>query len=208
MNTKYPSRAAYKLLYGLQFFRNTQAVDIIGRICLDLGCAQGGFVQVLLQEGASKVYAVDVGYGVLDYSLRKDPRVVVRERRNLRYLSIDWLLAKDLQEVMTHSKDKENGKGLFCTCDVSFISAITALESLKRLRDTSQIPIEAMILVKPQFEASQKTEKGIIHDLSLQQELVAKVVDKAQLYQFSVLGSTPVQPKGGQGNQEYMLYIK
>jgi len=203
---KYPSRAAYKLLYALRLFRNVHPINIVGRVCLDLGCAHGGFVQVLWDEGASRIYAVDVGYGILDYSLRIDPRVVVQERRNLRHLNKDWFLPEDLGR--SRASNEREDQGLFCTCDVSFISARTVLESLKHMRDTSQILIEGMILVKPQFEASQKTQRGVICDESLRDKLISKVKDKARLCGFKVLGAIPVQPKGVKGNQEYMLYMK
>ena len=197
----YPSRAAYKLRSALDFFRQEYELKLEGRICMDIGSAQGGFVQVLLEEGAKRIYAVDVAYGLLDYKLRQDERVIVHERRNLRHLKKDWFAKEDLKQL------SELGQWLFLSCDVSFISARTVLEVLRRFSQESKITIEAMLLVKPQFEDSQATQKGVIRDPVLREKLLASVKQKAQECGFYLLGSTQVYPKGAQGNQEYMLYI-
>ncbi len=209
---RYPSRSALKLLSGLEYFRKEIPVEITGRVCLDLGCAHGGFVQVLLEEGARCVYAVDVAYGMLDYKLRQDPRVVVCERLNLRRLSKSWFRAEDwqyLSEIGRSGENKRTTGGIFCTCDVSFISARTVLETLMLFIRQTQIPLlEALLLIKPQFEDSQSTKKGVIRDSKLRENLVSKVEKKAQELGFECMGTTPVQPKGAQGNQEYMMYVQ
>lgn len=197
----YPSRAAYKLRSALDFFRQEYKLKLEGRICMDLGSAQGGFVQVLLEEGAKRVYAVDVAYGLLDYKLRQDERVIVHERRNLRHLKKDWFTKENLKQL---SKSEQR---IFLSCDVSFISARTVLEVLKQFSEESKIAIEAMLLVKPQFEDSKATQKGVIQDAALREKLLDCVKQKAQECDFHLLGSTQVYPKGAQGNQEYMLYL-
>ena len=116
---KYVSRAAHKLLGALEIFKP----EVQGRICLDLGASHGGFTQVMLEAGARRVYAVDVAYGIFDYNLRQDPRVVVLERRNARDLEAEWLDSEDLS----------NPEGFLCTADLSFISLRSILGPLYRL---------------------------------------------------------------------------
>ena len=200
----YPSRAAYKLRSALNFFRQEYELSIEGRICMDFGAAQGGFVQVLLEEGAKRVYAVDVAYGILDYKLRQDKRVLVRERSNLRHLKMDWFLREDQERIKQIPKSENR---LFLSCDVSFISARTVLDVLKQFKKENNISIEIMLLVKPQFENSKASQKGVIQDLSLREKLLHSVKQKAGECGFHVLGSTAVEPKGARGNQEYMLYL-
>ena len=214
----YPSRAAYKLRSALDFFRQQHEVKIEERICMDLGSAHGGFVQVLLEEGAKRVYAVDVAYGILDYKLRRDEHVVVLERRNLRNLHRSWLTKEDQEYLEDPLKNppvedsiKENlgtpKSRLFLSCDAAFISARTVLEVLRQFREQSKIAIEALLLVKPQFEDSKAAQKGLIEDAALREKLVGSVKQKAKECGFHLLGSTAVHPKGTQGNQEYMLYL-
>lgn len=197
----YPSRAAYKLRYALDLFREQYQVEIQDRICIDLGSAQGGFVQVLLEEGARRVYAVDVAYGLLDYKLRKDERVIARERHNLRHLEKSWFIKEDLKRL------SDSEQPLFLSCDAAFISARTVLEVLRQFRKESKIPIEVMLLVKPQFEDSKSTQKGIVREPALREKLLNSVKQKAKECAFHLLGSVQVCPKGAQGNQEYMLYL-
>ena len=214
----YPSRAALKLRNSLDHLRNDDAfrISVKDRLCLDLGCAHGGFVQVLLEEGARCVYAVDVGYGILDYKLRIDLRVVVRERENLRNLSMDWFsdcdqkfLSKNPSLSENPSITKATDKNiLLCTCDASFISSKTVLSSLADFHENCQVGLELLLLIKPQFEASNQTKKGIIEDVVLRQKLVDSVEQKAIELEFEVLTLFPAQPQGRKGNQEYMLYAR
>ena len=209
MAPQYPSRAAYKLRYALDNLRVRHHITIQDRLCLDLGCAHGGFVQILLEEGARRIYAVDVGYGILDYTLRIDPRVVVRERHNLRYLSLDWFCTADRQILNASSElNTTNANVLFCTCDVSFISSATVLHTLAHFHAASSFKLELLLLVKPQFEASRLTQKGVIHEETLRQKLVAQVTEKAIQYDFRVIETIPVLPRGAKGNQEYILYAE
>ena len=171
---------------------------------MDLGAAHGGFVQILLEEGAERIYAIDVGYGILEYSLRKNERVIVLERKNLRFLHKSWFLAKDISQT---KESEVQASSLFITCDVSFLSSRTVLEVLARFSQENQIPLEAMILIKPQFEASQKTQKGIIHNPQTRQKLIDSVREKAESLDFSVHGIREAIPAGRKGNLEYMMYL-
>ena len=91
----YPSRAAFKLLDAIEFCKTQYGLNLKDRICIDFGSSHGGFVKVLLEAGAKRVYAIDVGYGILDYNLRINERVIVRERSNLRHLNLDWFIEAD-----------------------------------------------------------------------------------------------------------------
>ncbi len=203
MKSPYPSRAAYKLKNGIDFFRKDHLISLEDRVCMDFGCAHGGFSQVLLEEGARRVYAVDVTYGMLDYKLRIDKRIITLERHNLRNVATDWLKQEDVAFLQ---ETKETNK-LFVTSDASFISAQTVLTSLEKFRRDYAIRLEALILIKPQFESSKETDHGIIRSPKLREKIVASVEKKAKQIGFSILGKTPVLPRGIHGNQEYMLYV-
>ena len=206
----YPTRAAYKLLGALDHFRQEHTIDLQDRICLDLGCAQGGFVKVLLDQGAHRVYAVDVGYGLLDYALRKDERVIVCERKNVRNLNTNWFSLEDFHcltqpSPLAQPRAKEK-KSLFVTCDLSFISSISVLEVLYHFSKKSKISLELMLLIKPQFEASQLTTKGIQEDIEVRQRLVEQVRKKTVELGFCCQGTIESSLKGRYGNLEYILY--
>lgn len=182
----YVSRGGEKLSAALEHFK----VNPQGKVCLDAGAATGGFTQVLLLGGAARVYAVDVGYGQLDPTLRSDPRVVVLERQNLRLLP---------REAVPEPVD-------LVTLDLSFISLTLVLPKIREfLRPGGEI----LALVKPQFEVGKgKVGKGgVVRDPVLQQEAVAKVAHCAQGLGLEVRGSFPSPLKGPKGNQEYFLYV-
>ncbi len=207
MSKKYPSRAAHKLLFALEKLREHCVIDISQRVCLDLGSAQGGFVHVLLDEGARCVYAVDVAYGILDYNLRTNKSVIPKERKNLRSLSPAWFRQEDYAYLL-QKRLRPHRQALFCTCDVSFISSAAVLNVLSYFHKQTQIPIELMLLIKPQFEASKWTQKGILSDAALRQSLVDRRLEDAAKKGFSIQNCLAVEPKGRQGNQEYMLYAQ
>ena len=195
---KYVSRSAKKLIGGLDDFN----VDVGGRICLDLGSSTGGFVQVLLERGAVKVYAVDVGYGILDYSLRSDKRVAVLERHNVRMIEAGWFAAEHLETI--RSGDAGN---LFVTCDISFMSIKTVIMSLAGFLRNEKIACEGIFLLKPQFEDSKNTDEGILADENLRKKIVDDTLEYASALGFKCMGLQPAKIKGSMGNQEYVIHL-
>ncbi len=180
------SRGGEKLAGALDHF----AVSPAGKIALDTGASTGGFTHVLLTRGARRVYAVDVGYGQLDLSLRQDPRVVVLERVNVRYLS-----ARAIPEPID-----------LATLDLSFISLTLVLPKiLEFLAPGGGI----LALVKPQFEVGkgQVGKGGVVRDPQLQQAAVARVAAAAAALGLKVSPAFPSPLKGPKGNQEYFLYL-
>jgi 23S rRNA (cytidine1920-2'-O)/16S rRNA (cytidine1409-2'-O)-methyltransferase len=181
----YVSRGGLKLKKALQEF----AVNLSGKIVLDIGASTGGFTHCALEHGAVKVYALDVGYGQLAWELRNDPRVVPMERVNIRYFK-----KEDLPEL-PH----------LATIDVSFISLTKVLPVV-----TSLLGIhEVICLVKPQFEAApdQVGKKGVVRDIKVHEEVLKNVVKAALDLLYSVKGLTYSPLKGPQGNIEYFLYL-
>jgi len=180
------SRGGKKLAAGLTAF----SFDPSGLVCADIGCSTGGFTDCLLQNGAARVYAVDVGYGVLDWTLRQDERVVVMERCNARYLS-----AKDIPEKID-----------FCVLDASFISLELLLEPITLLFSGD---IRIVALVKPQFELSrsQVARGGVVREKHLQEEALAKIERFAQRLSLDCRGVIPSPIQGAKGNQEYLMYL-
>jgi len=182
----YVSRAGKKLEAALDKF----AIDVAGRTCLDVGASTGGFTDCLLQRGARRVFAVDVGSGQLDWKLRNDPRVVVREGINARYL-----------------KPEEIGEPVdLAACDVSFISVTLILPPLTAvLREQG----EMVILVKPQFEVGrgQVGKGGIVRDPALHEAACARVEEAVRGlgFRFDRMES-PVA--GAEGNREFLLYAR
>ena len=183
---RFVSRGGEKLAAALEHFRVSPA----GKVALDAGASTGGFTQVLLLGGASKVYAVDVGYGQLDSSLRADPRVVAFERQNLRLLP---------RAAIPEPLD-------LITLDLSFISLTLVLPLLLEfLRPGGEI----LAMVKPQFEVGKgKVGKGgVVRDRVLQREAVDKVAAAARALGFQVSRSFASPLKGPKGNQEYFLQL-
>lgn len=185
----YVSRGGEKLAQALETF----TIPIKDRICLDGGISTGGFTDCLLQAGAKKVYGVDVGYGQVDWRLRNDPRVVLRERTNLRYLTPEELYG-------------ENELADLAVVDVSFISLTKILPALWQLL---QSPREVVLLVKPQFEVgrSRVGKKGVVRDPDDQAEAIFQVLQSAQQlgWQYRGLTNSPIQ--GPAGNIEYLLWL-
>ncbi len=184
---RYVSRGGYKLEKALKSFK----VSPEGAVCLDIGASTGGFTDCLLQHGAKKVYAVDVGTGQLDYKLRKDPRVISYEKTDARSLSKD------------HIPEKVD----ILTADVSFISLEKVLPNAVKFLKKDGL---AIVLVKPQFELSPKeVKKGVVRDHELHKKAVEKVAEFARKeLKLSVLDITKSSPKGPKGNEEFLLLLK
>ena len=184
---KYVSRGGLKLEKAMQEF----PISLAGKICMDVGASTGGFTDCMLQNGAVKVYSVDVGYGQLAWKLRTDERVVNLERTNFRYAT---------REQIPDEID-------FASVDVSFISLKHILPNLNALlADDGQ----AVCLIKPQFEAGKEKvgKKGVVRDLAVHLEVVENVIDLATANGFSVCGLQFSPIKGPEGNIEYLIYLK
>ncbi len=182
---KYVSRAGRKLEGALDHFR----IQAEGRLCLDVGASTGGFTDCLLQRGAAKVFAVDVGTNQLDWKLRQDPRVVGLEKANARYLTLKQIGVRVALAVM----------------DVSFISSTLILPALPPLLEPGA---DLLVLVKPQFEVGrgQVGKGGIVRDSRLQQEAVTRVSHKLFELGFGQLDSAESVLPGTSGNREYFLH--
>lgn len=182
----YVSRGGFKLEKAL----NTFPIDLTGVTAIDAGASTGGFTDCMLQRGAVKVYAVDVGYGQLAWSLRSDPRVVCMERTNVRYLT---------PEVIPEPLD-------FATVDVSFISLKLILPALRSLmKDTGEV----VCLVKPQFEAGKEKvgKKGVVRDPAVHLEVLEQFLCHVKESGFFVKGLTFSPIRGPEGNIEYLGYL-
>jgi 23S rRNA (cytidine1920-2'-O)/16S rRNA (cytidine1409-2'-O)-methyltransferase len=186
----YVSRGGEKLAHALRVFD----LPIAGRICLDGGISTGGFTDCLLQAGAQQVYGIDVGYGQVAWSLRQDPRVILRERTNLRHLTPDALY--------TEGKPWPD----LGVADVSFISLTKVLPALWQLL---QPPKEVVLLVKPQFEVGRDRvgKKGVVRDPADHADAIAKVLQAAQAIGWGYCGLTYSPAPGPAGNIEYLLWL-
>jgi 23S rRNA (cytidine1920-2'-O)/16S rRNA (cytidine1409-2'-O)-methyltransferase len=184
---KYVSRGGEKLEAALDAFNLN---DLSGFVCADLGASTGGFTDCLLQHGAARVYAVDVGQGILHWKLRNDPRVVVMEKTNARNLM-------GLPEKVD-----------LVTVDVSFISIKAILPVMNNLLKKSSG--KAIILVKPQFEAGREAAakgKGVIRDGEIHRQVLESVLESARGMSFFVQGLIASPLLGPKGNREFLLYI-
>ena len=181
---RYVSRGGLKLEHGLDHFH----LDPNGLVCCDLGASTGGFTDVLLQRGAARVHAVDVGYGQLHPRLRADPRVVVHERVNARGLSRDML-------------------GETCRAAVADLSFISIKLVLPALASVLEPPAFCVVLVKPQFEAGRAEvgKGGVVRDANVHERVVGDVAEALQRTGFHVLGATPSPLLGPAGNREFLL---
>ncbi len=183
----YVSRGGLKLEKALSVF----AVSVNGRVCADVGASTGGFTDCLLQHGAKKVYAIDVGKGQLDWKLRQDPRVICMEKTNIRYVK-----PSDIGEMVT-----------FATVDVSFISLTKVLEPMREFIEDGG---DVVVLIKPQFEAGREKvgKKGVVREPETHKEVIRKVTDFASQNGFACLELTFSPIKGPEGNIEYLLHLQ
>jgi 23S rRNA (cytidine1920-2'-O)/16S rRNA (cytidine1409-2'-O)-methyltransferase len=181
---KYVSRGGKKLAAAIEAFR----VDAAEKICADVGASTGGFTDCLLQNGAKRVYAIDVGYGILHWKLRNDPRVVVMERTNARYLD-------ELPEPVS-----------IVTVDASFISLALLLPAIKGWFDGEKGQVIA--LIKPQFEAGRKAaakHAGVIKDEAVHRNVINEILSNALALGFTPVGLIPSPIKGPKGNVEFLV---
>lgn len=183
----YVSRGGLKLEKALAVFD----VDVTDKVCTDVGSSTGGFTDCMLQNGAKKVYAIDVGRGQLDWKLRNDPRVVCMEKTNIRYVK-----PEDIGEPVA-----------FSSIDVSFISLTKVLMPI---RDYLTGDGEIVALIKPQFEAGREKvgKKGVVREKSTHREVIRKVMDYAVSIGFDLLALDFSPIRGPEGNIEYLIHLK
>ncbi len=183
----YVSRGGLKLEKALDTFD----VSVEGKVCADAGASTGGFTDCLLQHGAVRVYAIDVGKGQLDWKLRQDPRVICMEKRNIRYIR-----PSDIGEPIELS-----------TVDVSFISLTKVLIPIREyLKEGGEV----IALIKPQFEAGREKvgKKGVVRDPETQMDVIKKITDFASKKGYACLDLTFSPIKGPEGNIEYLLHLR
>ncbi len=184
---KYVSRGGLKLEKAMTHF----GITLKGKVCMDIGASTGGFTDCMLQNGAVKVYSVDVGYGQFAWKLRQDPRVVCMEKTNIRYVT-----PADIDDVLD-----------FASVDVSFISLTKVLIPARELlRDGG----EMVCLIKPQFEAGREKvgKKGVVRDKAVHEEVVERIIEFASQNGFFVKNLEYSPIKGPEGNIEYLVYIR
>ena len=182
----YVSRGGLKLAKAVEEY----SLSFDGMVCMDIGASTGGFTDCMLQNGAAKVYAVDVGYGQLDWSLRNDPRVVCMEKTNIRYVK-----PEDIPDRIR-----------FASVDVSFISLTKVLPPAKELMTEDG---EIVCLIKPQFEAGREKvgKKGVVRDPAVHEEVIRNVIRFAAGIGFVMKHLTWSPIKGPEGNIEYLLHM-
>lgn len=183
----YVSRGGLKLAKAIDRFK----LSLLNKICMDIGASTGGFTDCMLQNGAVRVYSVDVGHGQLAWKLRNDDRVICMEKTNFRYM-----VPSDIADRLD-----------FASVDVSFISLTKILlPARKLLKDDGQM----VCLIKPQFEAGREKvgKKGVVRDPAVHREVIEKIIDFADLVGFYVrnLDFSPI--KGPEGNIEYLVYLE
>ena len=184
---KYVSRGGLKLEKAMDQF----GISLKEKTCMDIGASTGGFTDCMLQNGACKVYSVDVGHGQLDWKLRNDPRVVCMEKTNFRYMK-----PGDIEDSLD-----------FASVDVSFISLTKILFPARELLKEEG---EMVCLIKPQFEAGREKvgKKGVVRDPSVHEEVIEKVMKHADQIGFEILHLDFSPIKGPEGNIEYLLHIQ
>ena len=185
---QYVSRGGLKLEKAMQSF----PISLTDAVCMDVGASTGGFTDCMLQSGASRVFAVDVGYGQLDWKLRNDPRVVCMEKTNIRYVT---------PETIEHTPLD------FASIDVSFISLTKVLPPVyELLREGGEV----VALIKPLFEAGREKvgKKGVVRDRKVHLEVIEKILEFAPTLGFTVQGLTFSPVKGLEGNIEYLVWLK
>ncbi|MDE5939338.1 MAG: TlyA family RNA methyltransferase [Lachnospiraceae bacterium] len=183
----YVSRGGLKLERAIGQF----PITLQDKVCMDIGASTGGFTDCMLQNGAGKVYAIDVGHGQLDWKLRNDERVVCMEKTNFRYVTDE-----DIREPID-----------FASVDVSFISLTKILIPARNLLRQGG---EMVCLIKPQFEAGRDKvgKKGVVRDRKVHDEVVRRIVDYADMIGFLVKGLTYSPIKGPEGNIEYLMWLE
>jgi len=197
----YVSRGGLKLESAVKGF----SIDVRDKVAMDVGASTGGFTDCFLQHGVKKVYAIDVGYGQFDSKLRNDPRVVLLEKTNIRYL--DEIVRSQKSEVRNQEfEDLLKSNIDIATIDVSFISLLKVIpEVLKFLKKNGEI----LALIKPQFEADRKDiKKGVVKDEARRLQVVEKIKTEVEKIGLAVKGIIQSPIKGPKGNIEYFIYLK
>ena len=184
---KYVSRGGLKLEKAMTHF----GITLDEKVCMDIGASTGGFTDCMLQNGAKKVYAVDVGYGQFAWKLRQDERVVCMEKTNIRYVT-----PEDIADKLD-----------FASVDVSFISLTKVLGPARALLTDGG---EMVCLIKPQFEAGREKvgKKGVVREKSVHEEVIVKVIDFAKEIGFEIMNLEYSPIKGPEGNIEYLVHIR
>ncbi|MBD5444617.1 MAG: TlyA family RNA methyltransferase [Lachnospiraceae bacterium] len=184
---KYVSRGGLKLEKAMQEF----PIDLTDAVCMDIGASTGGFTDCMLQNGAAKVYSVDVGHGQLAWKLRNDKRVVCMEKTNFRYMQ-----PEDIEDRLD-----------FASVDVSFISLTKILIPARNLlKDNAKM----VCLIKPQFEAGKDKvgKKGVVREPEIHEEVINKIITYAEMIGFEVKGLSYSPIKGPEGNIEYLVFLE
>ena len=183
---KYVSRGGLKLEKAMKTF----GIDLTDKVCMDIGASTGGFTDCMLQNNASKVFAVDVGYGQFAWKLRTDERVVCMEKTNIRYVT-----PEDIGVALD-----------FASIDVSFISLRTIMPAVKALLGDKG---EVVALIKPQFEAGRDKvgKKGVVRDKEVHLEVIDRIINFLIENELNVLGLSYSPIKGPEGNREYLVYF-
>lgn len=183
----YVSRGGLKLEKAIELFK----IDLANKVAMDIGASTGGFTDCMLLNGVSKVFAVDVGYGQLDWRLRNDPRVIVMERTNIRNVTYD-----DIGEKID-----------FISIDVSFISLRLVLPVAKSLLKENG---EVIALIKPQFEAGRDKvgKKGIVRDKNIHYEVIESIAEFSKGLGFGINGLSYSPITGATGNIEFLIYLR
>ena len=196
----YVSRGGEKLAKALEEF----GIPVEGRICLDGGISTGGFTDCLLQAGAKRVYGVDVGYGQVDWRLRNDERVVLKERTNLRYLQ-----PAELYGDLSSPTPERELEGIYADLGVVDVSFISLTKILNALWNLLQPPREVVLLVKPQFEVGRDRvgKKGVVRDPNDHADAIAQVLQAAQKLGWTYKDLTWSPITGPAGNIEYLLWL-
>ena len=183
---KYVSRGGLKLEKAMNEFN----ISLDNKVCMDIGASTGGFTDCMLQNGAAKVFSVDVGYGQFAWKLRVDERVVCMERTNIRYVT-----PEDIGDKLD-----------FASIDVSFISLRTIMPAVKNLlKDNGEV----VALIKPQFEAGREKvgKKGVVRDKEVHKEVVSNIANYLIENDFNIIGMSFSPIKGPEGNREYLVYF-
>lgn len=182
----YVSRGGFKLEKAIKAFD----IDLTDNVCMDIGASTGGFTDCMLQNSASKVFSVDVGYGQFAWKLRVDPRVTCMERTNIRYVT-----PEDIGEKLD-----------FASIDVSFISLRTIMPAvIELLKDSGKV----VALIKPQFEAGKDKvgKKGVVRDKEVHKEVIDKIISFLMEKNMKIIGLSYSPIKGPEGNREYLVYF-
>jgi 23S rRNA (cytidine1920-2'-O)/16S rRNA (cytidine1409-2'-O)-methyltransferase len=200
----YVSRGGLKLARALEHWH----IDVSGKTCLDIGASTGGFTDCLLQAGAAQVIAVDTGYGQMDAKLRSDPRVRLLEKTNARFLTPAQIADLESGRKLAKTDAQPSEPISFVAMDVSFISATLVLPAAVNCVRWSSREFEAVVLVKPQFEAGrgQVSKGGIVRDPDIQKATVERVARAVEELGGNAIETIESPILGAEGNREFLLH--